>query len=264
MARDVVSFSVKLAEKVGFENAGFLQDIAYWLDYNKSSGINYVDGRYWSFSTQDELCDRHPYWTRKQVQRIIKNCRDNGWLLVGNFNKNPYDRTNWYSVSDEIMEIISGTPCSQSRNVECPERGNGNTQTVQCTEIQTGQSIKNINKERINKNNNQNFESFWQAYPKKKNKLQARKAFDKVKIPLQTLLDAIEKQKQSKQWQKNDGEFIPYPATWLNSGAWEDEVEPDKLTEKPKKSDDDYWAGFYHPTPEERAAPPWHGYKDIE
>lgn len=82
------------------------------------------------------------------------------------------------------------------------------------------------------------FEMFWKAYPKKKNKIDAQKAFSKIKVPLQTLLDAIERQKQSDQWKKNSGQFIPYPATWLNRGAWEDE--PDgQSTSIPT----DYYAG---------------------
>lgn len=69
------------------------------------------------------------------------------------------------------------------------------------------------------------FDRFWEAYPKKKNKIDAQKAFKKVKVPLQTLLDAIERQKQSPQWKKDSGQFVPYPAAWLNRGAWEDETE---------------------------------------
>lgn len=153
---------------------------------------------------------------------------------------------------------------SYTNGIQLPTTNNEQSSANhQSSPMSVQQSSPNSQREKKSKRDIE-FEGFWQAYPKKKNKLQARKAFDRVKVPLQTLLDAIEKQKQSKQWQKNDGEFIPYPATWLNSGAWEDEVEPDKLDDKPKKSDDDYWAGFYHPTPEERAAPPWHGYKDIE
>lgn len=69
------------------------------------------------------------------------------------------------------------------------------------------------------------FEQFWLAYPKKKNKIDAQKAFKTVKAPLKTLLDAIERQKQSEQWKRDSGQFIPYPATWLRRGAWEDETE---------------------------------------
>ena len=68
------------------------------------------------------------------------------------------------------------------------------------------------------------FERFWSAYPKKRNKETARKAFKKLKgVSIETLLEAIEKKKRSQDWLKDGGQFIPYPATWLNAGGWEDE-----------------------------------------
>lgn len=69
------------------------------------------------------------------------------------------------------------------------------------------------------------FEEFWKVYPKKKAKDDARKAFDKRKpgrALLDSMLRAIREQAQSAQWQKDGGQFIPYPATWLNSGSWQD------------------------------------------
>lgn len=67
------------------------------------------------------------------------------------------------------------------------------------------------------------FDVFWKAYPKKIGKIAAKKAFDKVKIPVETLVQAIDQQKCSEQWRKNNGQYIPNPATWLNQGRWEDE-----------------------------------------
>ena len=69
------------------------------------------------------------------------------------------------------------------------------------------------------------FEDFWKAYPKKKAKDDARKAFDKRKPGrqlLQSMLAAITVQKQSHEWTKDGGQFIPYPASWLNAGCWQD------------------------------------------
>lgn len=71
------------------------------------------------------------------------------------------------------------------------------------------------------------FARFWDAYPKHTAKTAARKAFDKVNpdaAKVETMLAAIEKQKASAQWQENGGQFIPYPATWLNQNRWEDEL----------------------------------------
>ncbi len=68
------------------------------------------------------------------------------------------------------------------------------------------------------------FSTFWTAYPRKVGKAAAEKAFLKVEAPLQTLLDAVEAQKRSPQWTRDGGQFIPYPATWLNQRRWEDEI----------------------------------------
>ncbi len=73
---------------------------------------------------------------------------------------------------------------------------------------------------------NGNFESFWSAYPKKIGKKDALKSWEKSKDkpPIESILKAIEKQKESEQWKREGGQFIPNPATWINQGRWMDEV----------------------------------------
>lgn len=69
------------------------------------------------------------------------------------------------------------------------------------------------------------FETFWEAYPKKRGKGAAEKAFGKVAaVKLEVLLEAIEKQKGSHDWIKEEGQFIPNPSTWLNQKRWLDEL----------------------------------------
>ena len=69
------------------------------------------------------------------------------------------------------------------------------------------------------------FDVFWEAYPKKTGKEAARKSFARAKADIGTMLSALEVQKQSEQWTKDNGQFIPNPTTWLNQGRWEDEVQ---------------------------------------
>lgn len=66
------------------------------------------------------------------------------------------------------------------------------------------------------------FAIFWEAYPKKVGKLDAEKAWKTKKPPLETCLQAIQSQKQSQQWTRDEGQFIPHPATWIRQGRWED------------------------------------------
>jgi hypothetical protein len=73
---------------------------------------------------------------------------------------------------------------------------------------------------------NGSFDRFWFAYPRKRAKQSALKAWQKIKPDdslLMTMLKALEHQKSSQEWQKDGGQFIPYPATWLNGRRWEDE-----------------------------------------
>jgi len=70
------------------------------------------------------------------------------------------------------------------------------------------------------------FDKFWSSYPRKVAKPEALKAWVKHK-PDEALLTAIlrglEVAKKSKDWLKDEGQYIPHPSTWLNQRRWEDE-----------------------------------------
>jgi uncharacterized protein YdaU (DUF1376 family) len=68
------------------------------------------------------------------------------------------------------------------------------------------------------------FEEFWKAYPNKKDKQKAIKAWAKHQPDLSKVLKALKAQKNSEQWKKDNGQYIPLPTTWLNGARWEDEV----------------------------------------
>ena len=84
------------------------------------------------------------------------------------------------------------------------------------------------------------FSIFWASYPKKVGKGAAEKSWKKIrptKDLLEKMLNAIETAKQSMQWNKDNGQYIPNPATWLNQKRWEDEIIIDnKYSNKSKNS----------------------------
>ena len=72
----------------------------------------------------------------------------------------------------------------------------------------------------------ESFDRFWTVYPRKRSKGQAEQAWAKLKPDtalLSVMLAAIEQAKRTPEWVKDDGKFIPYPATWLNAKGWADE-----------------------------------------
>lgn len=85
-----------------------------------------------------------------------------------------------------------------------------------------------LDKNRLEENKDiRAFVVFWEAWPKKKDKKKAEKVFVKINPSeelLQVMLDALEKQKQTEDWKKEGGRFIPLPTTWLNGARWEDEI----------------------------------------
>ena len=68
------------------------------------------------------------------------------------------------------------------------------------------------------------FDEFWNAYPKKVGKQYALKAWRKIEPTAElheAIMQAVNAQKHSEQWRRDNGRFIPNPATWLNGGYWE-------------------------------------------
>ncbi len=67
------------------------------------------------------------------------------------------------------------------------------------------------------------FTTFWKAYPKKTGKGAALKAWTKLSPPIEAVLSSLEWQCRQPDWLRDQGQFIPHPATWLNRRGWEDE-----------------------------------------
>lgn len=70
------------------------------------------------------------------------------------------------------------------------------------------------------------FAEFWLAYPKKVGKGAAEASWKKTRPPKAAVMDAIANQRNSEQWRRDGGQYIPNPATWLNQRRWEDGALP--------------------------------------
>ena len=101
-------------------------------------------------------------------------------------------------------------------------------------QIQNQSQSQNQNQKQSKKTNKEKaqerevrFERFWAVYPRKAAKAAARRAFDRInpdEALMEIMTTAIEKWKKTEQWNDNDGQYIPHPATWLNQRRWEDEL----------------------------------------
>jgi hypothetical protein len=92
-----------------------------------------------------------------------------------------------------------------------------------------------VSKSTVRKNHSPaGFDEFWSLYPRKEAKQAALKAWRKVKRDeLPAILAGLKVATQTEQWQKDGGQFVPLPASWLNGRRWEDEVTPTKHASLP-------------------------------
>lgn len=81
------------------------------------------------------------------------------------------------------------------------------------------------------------FTEWWPHYPKKVKKLDAEKAYRaalKRGVTPKELLDGLQRQKAAWKAKGTEPQYIPYPATWLRAGSWEDELDtPAPSTDSP-------------------------------
>lgn len=130
---------------------------------------------------------------------------------------------------------LGGRPAMNEQNLNKPNDTENNLNKPNETE----ENLNIKNKDMKNKNKDKDitpkppkgggvaFEAFWVAYPRHTNKQAALKAFQRLNpddVLMQTILKAISLQRQSDQWTRDGGQYIPHPATWLNGRRWEDEM----------------------------------------
>lgn len=71
------------------------------------------------------------------------------------------------------------------------------------------------------------FVNFWNAYPKRVAKKDARIAWAKLNPNPQLvvrIINAVAWQREQPAWTKDGGQYVPYPASWLRAERWTDEA----------------------------------------
>lgn len=82
------------------------------------------------------------------------------------------------------------------------------------------------------------FDMFWSAYPRKTAKIDALKAFsrhiktvDNPSAFVDMVCSKIKTMSNSFDWTKDEGKYIPYPATWIRGERWNDVISDESVKE---------------------------------
>lgn len=136
-------FDVRVAMEYGVEEAVLIQNIYFWVKHNEVNNTNFHDGRYWTFNSAKAFTEIFPFWNEVKIKRMLKKLEEKGALLTGNYNKIPYDRTKWYTLSDKLYSIVND---GLSQSTKLSNEKSNNDQPI--PDINTDK--KPVNKTNIN------------------------------------------------------------------------------------------------------------------
>lgn len=150
-------FNVELAKEYGILEAIILNNLQHWIEKNRANGKNFHDGHYWTYNSAKAFSELFPYASQKQIRKALQNLIAEGIIQTGNYNKNPYDRTLWYSFTEKGDSIF------QMGKIDVPKMENGNDLEGQPIpdnkpDNNTNNKLKESKKEESNNTQNQQVE----------------------------------------------------------------------------------------------------------
>ena len=98
-------FDGAVAEMYGVDGAVFISRLQFWIEKNVANDRHYHEGRYWTYNSLRAMEKLFPFWSRRQIERIVKNLKDKGVLLTANYARDSYDRTLFYALDESKLPI---------------------------------------------------------------------------------------------------------------------------------------------------------------
>lgn len=121
------------------------------------------------------------------------------------------------------------SPVSDKPVSENPTTANPTTKKTNHKEDQIKENIRSTEVE-------QAFNEFWDAYPKKVNKIKARKTFQKLWPQIgQELIVGAKRLRDDPNLPAL--QYVPYPQSWLNAGGWLNEPYPERVLTAQEKAE---------------------------
>lgn len=222
------SFDADIAAEYGIVESLFLCNIAFWVKQNTLNKHNFYEGKYWTYNSLSAYAGLFFYVSESTIKRAIKHLKDEGLILASNFNNDKFNHTNYYTLTEKGLSLIQHRPERSGQTdligETCEDLPlfNNNTYNSDITDSDISVQIPLVSPEEKLK---LLFEDFWKLYPKKNKKQNAFREFKKIKdieslMPI--ILADVERKRQSKNWTKDNGQYIPDPERYIKNERWND------------------------------------------
>lgn len=219
MPNRVIKESIKRSPQI--DSLTWFEEVVFYRLIVTADDYGCIDGR--PVLIKNELFPTRENVTRKSVEDAITKLVAVGLLFQYEFDGRPYLAFPTWEKHQRI----------RNKHRKYPAPPDDIHLSADCCQMTAGCLPESESNPNPNPNPNTTarargdgaFDRFWAEYPKKVGKGQAQKAFSKISVPVETLIEAVHRQKNSVQWQKDGGQYIPNPATWLNQKRWEDDLD---------------------------------------
>jgi len=111
------SYNSEIAKKYGVIAGTILSNIYFWVEYNATNGINFYDGRFWTYNAMKAFELQFEEFSAKQIRTALKKMAEDCLIYEGNYNKTKYDRTTWYTINIDMYEELIKSSVSFKENI---------------------------------------------------------------------------------------------------------------------------------------------------
>lgn len=98
ITKKIIQFDEDLANEIGLEEA--IMVVQFQKHIMETKKYKH-EGRFWIYQTLEDLEDMFPYWTLRQIRRILVSLKNSGVIITGAFNESKTERTRWYAFYNE-------------------------------------------------------------------------------------------------------------------------------------------------------------------
>lgn len=226
------SFDPAIAELAGINAAVIYQNIIWWCEKNAANKRNIHDGRSWTYNSMTAFDVLFPYLSRKQIRSAIDKLKSCDLILVGNFNKDPRDKTNWYSQKGTLHlpsgangRAPEGQPLPVSKPVinNTPNPQGGDDGLFSDNEDQTA---PDRTAELIADGFNEFFDDIWPKHQRKGQRADCLKVYSQAVLGKHPKSDAIAPAAINNATRRyvasvTDKQFLKGTLPWLRQPGWE-------------------------------------------
>ena len=190
------------------------------------------NGEVYYWVARQAICSELPILSMKPdtVYRHLKSLADIGLIDYKKDGKKDCIRVTALGTT-YLTSTMSEINPSASKNTEMNPNKHGNESENKSEMNPTYPTTINNQSTKLSIKDS-HFEKFWEVYPKKKAKQDAKQAYAKafdhedfkdIESPHEFIMNALINQKESGQF--NEMKYTPHATSWLNKARWSDEIE---------------------------------------